>query len=494
MLFNSLKFLCFFPLVFLTYYLAPKKVKKSWLILCSYYFYMSWNLKYGLLLFGCTVVTYYAALPLDRSLRKESNKRSDAYILTSALIIILGVLCIYKYLGFVTNNLSKLLNLLNIVVSIPNVDIVMPVGISFFTFQAAGYLIDVYKGKIPSERNFIDYALFISFFPQLLSGPIGRGEKLLPQIKNTPSISYENLRDGVYMLIWGFFLKLVIADRAALLVNNVYGDFRNHTGSQLILATIIYAFQIYCDFYGYSTMALGTAKILGINLMENFESPYLAQSVKEFWRRWHISLSTWFRDYIYFPLGGSRCSRLRIYFNLMVVFLISGLWHGSKWSFVAWGLINGLYQVADSILKPVKERTIKTLGVNVDTFSFRFLKGIVTFTLIDISWIFFRANSFMDALRIGKRMVFSMHPTSIIGDQIYNLGLDEKNFRILIISILILICADIAKYKGIELRKWCMNQNWLARVMIISCSITFILLVGIWGNSYDAASFIYFKF
>ena len=494
MLFNSFQFLLFFPIVVILYYIVPASIKKYWLIICSYYFYMTWNLKYGLLLFGCTVITYYAALPLDRNFRKEDNKRSDGYVLASALIITFGMLCIYKYLGFISNNINILLGYLKITVLVPTVNIVMPVGISFFTFQATGYLIDVYNGKINAERNFFDYVLFISFFPQLLSGPIGRGEKLIPQIKKGTSFRYENIRDGVYMLIWGFFLKLVIADRAAILVNTVYSDFRNYAGSQLVLATVIYAFQIYCDFYGYSTMALGTAKILGFDLMENFDSPYLAKSVKEFWRRWHISLSTWFRDYLYIPLGGSRCCSLRLYLNLIVVFFASGLWHGSKWSFVAWGLLNGIYQVAGSILNPIKGKIITALNVNVDTFSFKFVRGIFTFTLIDISWIFFRAESLMDALRIGKRIVFFNNPTEIIGDRIYSLGLSEKNFRLLMISIIVLICADIAKYKGIKVRQWIKNQNWLARVLIISCSITFILLVGIWGNSYDASSFIYFQF
>ena len=367
-------------------------------------------------------------------------------------------------------------------------------GISFFTFQAAGYLIDVYKGKISAEKNPINYALFVSFFPQLLSGPIGRADKLLPQYRQVKEFRYENVVSGFVLMVWGFFLKLVIADRAAILVNTVYGDFRSYSGLAIVFATMIYGVQIYCDFYGYSSMATGAAEILGIQLPINFDTPYLSTSIKEFWRRWHISLSSWLRDYVYFPLGGSRCSVQRRYLNLLVTFFVSGIWHGSKWSFIAWGLLHGLYQVVGDLLKPIREKLCSSLQIRTDTAAFKAFKVLVTFGLADFAWLFFRADSFKTGLKMCKRILLEFHPFSLVGDAIYKLGLDQKNLQLLVVCILVLFVTDVLTYRGVDLRKWFLRQNWLFREIALVSVILFIILVGAWGNSYNASSFIYFQF
>lgn len=491
MVFNSFSFLVFFPVVLVLYYAMPQKLKNTWLLLSSYYFYSCWNIKYCLLLLVCTLVTYFAGLFLGAE-RKEAALRKTAFWV--ALLFILGLLGGYKYTNFVIENLNKVLHLFAAGHELHKFDIVLPVGISFFTFQAAGYLIDVYKGKIPAEKNPINYALFVSFFPQLLSGPIGRADKLLPQYRQVKEFHYENLVSGFVLMVWGFFLKLVIADRAAILVNTVYGDFRSYSGLAIVLATIIYGVQIYCDFYGYSSMATGAAEILGIQLPINFDTPYLSTSIKEFWRRWHISLSSWLRDYVYFPLGGSRCSVQRRYLNVLITFFVSGIWHGSKWSFIAWGLLHGFYQVVGDLLKPTREKLCNTLQIRTDTGAFKAFKIFVTFGLADFAWLFFRANSFKTGLKMCKRILLEFHPFSLVGDAIYKLGLDQKNFQLLIACILVLFITDVLTYRGVDLRKWFLRQNWLFRELVLASVILFIILVGAWGNSYNASSFIYFQF
>ena len=372
--------------------------------------------------------------------------------------------------------------------------IVLPVGISFFTFQSVGYLIDIYKNKYEAERSFINYALFVSFFPQLLSGPIGRGDKLLPQYKETRLPHIGDLLKGGEHFLWGLFLKLVIADRAAILVNTVYGDFRSYTGLVIVFATIIYGLQIYADFDGYSHMAVGSAKMLGIELPENFDTPYLSASIKEFWRRWHISLSTWLRDYVYFSVGGGRVSRLRKYFNLMLTFFVSGIWHGAKWSFIAWGLLHGFYQVTGELLMPIRKKLCDILRVNTEADSFKICRMIITFGLADFAWLFFRADGLMNALRMIKRIIFEFHPLSLLGGNVYKLGLDEKNFRLLMYASLVLLVVDICKYRGIDLKEKFLKQSWLFRELAVITAILFIIVYGVWGNAYNAASFIYFKF
>ncbi|WP_394372776.1 MBOAT family O-acyltransferase, partial [Peptoniphilus rhinitidis] len=335
MLFNSFEYLIFLPLVVIFYNLFSVKFKNIFLLLASLIFYSFWNVKYTLLMIFSIFITYLTGIYIENN-RNKAKKMKIAVFL--CFIINLGILFVFKYFNFfadLINNFSgKDLNI--------SIDVILPVGISFYTFQALGYTIDVYRKDLCAEKNFIDYALFVSFFPQLVAGPIERSINLLPQIKNPRKFSYENLISGLVLFFYGMFLKLIIADRAAILVNEVFRNYTNFSREVLIISAILFTLQIYCDFYSYSIMAKGSARILGINLMDNFKEPLLSKSITEFWRRWHISLSTWFKDYLYIPLGGNRKGKIKKYFNLIIVFLVSGLWHGADLSFVLWGLIHGI--------------------------------------------------------------------------------------------------------------------------------------------------------
>lgn len=349
MVFNSFQFLVFFPIVIITYFIIPNKAKQLWLLLCSYFFYMSWNAKYGLLLLGITMLTYIAGIIIGK--QKERNGKMAIAI---SVVISLGILFYFKYINFALGLLGSILSYMRIEIVLPQYDILLPVGISFFTFQSIGYVIDVYRKETYAEKNFIKYALFVSFFPQLVAGPIERSKNLLKQLAIPQKFSYDNFREGFLMMLWGYFQKMVIADRIAIFVDVVYDNLDVYHGWYVIVATILFAFQIYCDFSGYSTIAIGAARILGISLMENFDAPYLATSVSAFWRRWHISLTSWFRDYVYIPLGGNRKGAVRKNLNILIVFFLSGLWHGASLAFVLWGVLNGLYQVVGQVIKPVK--------------------------------------------------------------------------------------------------------------------------------------------
>lgn len=299
---------------------------------------MCWNAKYALLLFTSTLITYISGILIDRANKLQNKKKSVFWKKTWVVLSFLSnlsILALFKYSVFLIDGANAILEKFQI--QIPVFDLVLPVGISFYTFQALSYTMDIYRNEVTAEKNLAKYALFVSFFPQLVAGPIERSKNLLLQINERHKFDYENVKDGFLLILWGFFQKIVIADRVAILVNEVYGNYENYGGFQLIVATIFFAIQIYCDFSGYSDIAIGTAQMMGFRLMKNFKQPYFSQSVAEFWRRWHISLSTWFKDYLYIPLGGNKNGKLKKYFNLMIVFLISGLWHGANWTFVGWG-------------------------------------------------------------------------------------------------------------------------------------------------------------
>lgn len=357
MVFNSVDFLLFFPIAVLGYYIVPRRIKYIWLLLCSYYFYMCWNPKYVFLLMATTIITYVCGIVI------ESVKWKRLCVLI-CLIANLGLLGYFKYTNFFLKILGAVTDKLGFGIQVPQFDILLPVGISFYTFQALSYIIDVYRGEIQAEKNILRYALFVSFWPQLVAGPIERSSDLMSQLKTPKPFCYGNLKKGLLIMLWGFFLKVVIADRAAILVNAVYNDSATYHGLFIVIATLFFSIQIYCDFCGYSTIARGAALVMGIRLTDNFCAPYLSQSVKEFWRRWHISLSAWFRDYVYIPLGGSRKGGARKEINRLIVFATSGLWHGASLAFVFWGILNGIYQVVEDIWEKIKfsRRQINYLG------------------------------------------------------------------------------------------------------------------------------------
>lgn len=394
----------------------------------------------------------------------------------------LGILFVFKYFNFfadLLNNFSgKNFNIA--------IDVLLPVGISFYTFQALGYTIDVYRKDIRAEENFIDYALFVSFFPQLVAGPIERSVNLLPQIKNPKKFSYDNLVRGLILFFYGMFLKLIIADRAAILVNEVFGNYKNFSREILIISGILFTLQIYCDFYSYSIMAKGSAKILGIDLMDNFKEPLLSKSITEFWRRWHISLSTWFKDYLYIPLGGNRKGKLRKYFNLILVFLVSGLWHGADLSFVLWGLIHGIFNVLENIFGINKKSRRK--NILLDSF-----RRILTFIIVVFAFIYFRAEN----IHHGNEYLLAIinNPRSLnIMEDLSKTSFGISNIYPLIIGIIILFVFDILKYNKINLAEKVLKIILPIRWLIYFAFIFAIIIFGVYGPEFSESAFIYFQF
>lgn len=335
MLFNSFEFLLFFPIVCVLYFLLGKnKYRNPFLLLASYYFYMNWKPIYAVLILTSTILTYVCGLLVEKN---SGEKKKQKWFLISSLVLNFGILFIFKYFNFINESIFIVLSTTGLKWTVPNLDVLLPVGISFYTFQAVGYSIDVYRGTIKAERNFITYALFVSFFPQLVAGPIERAKNLLPQFHSEHHFDADDVIEGIKQMIWGFFMKLCVADVLSSYVDAIYNNVANHNGTSMLLATLFFTIQIYCDFAGYSNIAIGVARVMGYRLMENFKQPYFALNIKEFWRKWHISLSTWFMDYLYIPLGGNRVSYSRHLLNLAITFLISGVWHGANWTFVIWG-------------------------------------------------------------------------------------------------------------------------------------------------------------
>lgn len=490
MSFVSFNFLLFFPIVTAIYYIIPKKVRYIWLLFASYFFYMCWNAKYVLLILFSTVITYFCGLALSSC----SNTRTRKILLSISMILNLSILFFFKYFDFAVESMAHVLSIFHITLHIPTFDVLLPVGISFYTFQALGYTFDVYRGTVRPERNFLRYALFVSFFPQLVAGPIERSKNLLKQLAEPARLDWYSFKEGILLMLWGFFLKIVIADRIADYVTIVYLGYNDFAGWYIVVATILFAFQVYCDFYGYSIIAMGAAKLLGIQLMENFHSPYLSLTVADFWRNWHISLTSWFRDYVYIPLGGSRKGKLRKYLNIMLVFLISGLWHGAKFSFIAWGGLNGLYQIIGNITAPIRKKVTSFLHIDTNTIGHKLLQGFLTFIMVDFSWIFFRANSFSEALVIVRQMLSVHNPWVLFDGSISNGIISQKNFYLLIMSLGILLFADICKLKDVKIRDVILRQNEFCQIVFFAFSVVFLLLFGKYGTAYNASQFIYFQF
>ncbi|MCQ2525044.1 MAG: MBOAT family protein [Lachnospiraceae bacterium] len=494
MQFNSVDFMIFFPVVLAFYFVMPKKLRTIWLLIASYFFYMSWNAVYALLIGGSTLVTYVSGLLLS----KLETSKGKKLVMVFCIVINLSILALFKYGNFFIDSMNQVLRHINVVAVPGRLNLLLPVGISFYTFQALGYIIDVYRGDVLVERNFIRYALFVSFFPQLVAGPIERSKNLLNQMRNIENIALFNARriaSGAIMMVWGYFMKMVIADRMSILVDTVFNDYRMYGSAELFLATTGFAIQIYCDFASYSIIALGAARIMGFELMENFNAPYFAQSIKEFWSRWHISLSTWFRDYLYIPLGGNRKGKVRKYLNLMIVFLVSGLWHGANFTFVVWGAIHGFFQVVSDCTRGFFIKLNERLKIKTDVFSFKLLRILVTFLMVSFAWIFFRSDSISDALRFIKRMFDRPTPWNFFNGEIYNLGLDRVEMNVLLISVVILLLVDLLKYlKNKTLDAFLFEQNiWFEWFVIIGL-IVMIYVFGEYGPSFDAKQFIYFQF
>ncbi|HXK71223.1 MAG TPA: MBOAT family O-acyltransferase [Clostridia bacterium] len=482
MSFNSLPYLIFIICVCLLHYLVRPKYRNTILLAASYFFYVYIDPRYSVFLIFSTLMSYMFA----RLIQKDIQKRKKFWFIISILVSI-GLLVIVKYLGFFTSSISSLLANLQLPV-LPNLNIIVPIGISFYSFTVTGYLIDVYRNKVTAEKNIIDYALFVSFFPQLLSGPIERASNMLFQYKRTRKFSFENLKTGMIRFLWGLFKKMIIADQLAIIVNNTYSVLPNSSSLNVIIAIFAFSLQIYIDFSAYSDMALGSAKLLGLDIMENFDSPYLSSSVRNFWRRWHISLTSWFKDYLYIPLGGSRCSNIRHLLNIFIVFAISGLWHGASFTFLIWGIINGIYLIIGQVLSPVYSKIKEKVKINENNRLFLLIKGVFTFMLISFSWIFFRSEDIEQAFLVIKKGFTSSQP--LLNYQ--QIGISLSNMIVLGASLLLLSYVDVFTRKN-DLISEINKKLWLTYAICLALIIS-VLIFGVYGPGYDPIDFVYFKF
>ena len=500
MQFTSLLFIGFFAVVILLYFIVPKPLRPIALLISSAMFYASYSLFFTLLMFITILVTWICGIVLGRLRRKypDSAQTKKRLVLAIGIVFSLSILFMYKYYNFTLDNVNLLLQKLHMHAIENRLNLALPMGISFYTFQALGYLIDVYRGTTRYEPDFIMFALFVSFFPQLVAGPIERSDRLLRQIRDcteTAVWDYERIVHGFMMMLWGYFMKMMIADRAALVVANRFANIYSDGTVGLTLGVVFFALQIYCDFASYSTIAAGSAKILGFDLMDNFNTPYFAVSIRDFWNRWHISLSTWFRDYLYIPLGGNRKGKIRKYINTMIVFLVSGLWHGANWTFVIWGGLHGAYQVIGDVTGPLKKRVYDKLRVDTGTFSFRAAQMLITFALTCIAWVFFRAESLNDACVYVFRLFTQPDFWKLTNGFIYEIGLGRQEMNILLLATAALIFIDVLRYrKKIRFEQIADRQNVWFRPAVILALIVVIVVFGSYGDKFNTQQFIYFEF
>lgn len=476
MLFNSFQFLFFFIIVTSLYFIIPHKMRWSLLLMSSCYFYMAFIPIYILILGFTIVIDYFAGIFLERTI----GPKRKLYLVFS-LVANIGVLAIFKYYNFLVNNFSILLKGFALNNPLPYLKIILPIGLSFHTFQAMSYTIEVYRGNQKAEHHFGIYALYVMFYPQLVAGPIERPQNLLHQFREKHFFEWERVVDGLKLMLWGLFKKIVIADRLAIYVNAVYDYPALHNGNTFLLATIFFAFQIYCDFSGYSDIAIGIAKVMGFKLMTNFNRPYFAHDISEFWKRWHISLSTWFRDYFYISLGGNRVSIPRWYFNLFIVFLVSGLWHGANWTFIIWGALNGFYLVFAIISKDLRTKINRFIGISKIPKLNHFLQILITFLLACFAWIFFRANNLPDALLIIKKIA------SLSGDIFTG---NKQQLVYCFCGLAFLIITEFRReYHGLGALPF-RRTTWIREEFAYASLIVLILLLGV----FDGGQFIYFQF
>lgn len=500
MLFNTIHYACFLPLVLLVHWLLPRHARCPFLLIASYYFYMSWNAAYGLLLLGTTVITYACGLLIEHSRQRGHQGWMKAW-LTASLVINLAMLFYFKYFNFFLQSVTDLRGLFTgHSEGFEALDILLPVGISFFIFQALGYTIDVYrgadkKGGIAAERNFIHYALFVSFFPQLVAGPIERSRNLLTQIKTPRQLpAYDERRAAWINILWGLMIKMVIADRIAIVIQPAFSQYNLYNGVQILLAVSLFAIQIYCDFGGYSLIAIGSAKLLGFTLMDNFKTPYFAVNIKDFWDRWHISLTSWFRDYIYIPLGGNRKGVARKCLNIMIVFFISGLWHGAEYRYVVWGLLNGLFLVGHELWQRWKEKrgiADRPMGGGMV-----FLCRARTFALVSFTWLFFRARSVPDALNMLRIVFKRPGVTTLFKSELFS-GFENVHAAVLLFAMMLLLAlVDNRQNAGQRLETVVARQSRVFRWIFYTFLIFSIILFGIYGGGggIEQPGFIYFQF
>ena len=484
MLFNSFHFLVFLPIVVVLYYALPQKFRWFLLLVASYYFYMSWKAEYIILIVASTLVDFGAGLAIENA---DSKKRKKLWLFLS-LFVNLGLLFTFKYWDFFNESIRDTLNLFSIPFDPSTLKLLLPVGISFYTFQTLSYTIDIYYGKIKPIKHLGIFATYVSFFPQLVAGPIERAKHLIPQFYNKVVFEYERVKNGLLLMLWGFFVKIVIADRLAILVNTVYKHdeshnyLLDHTGASLFIASFFFMFQLYLDFSAYSNIAIGAARVLGFDLQSNFRRPYWATSISDFWHRWHISLSTWFRDYVYIPLGGNKRGVKRHLINLLITFLLSGLWHGASWNFALWGLLNGLFLIAQVFID--RRKTSKKPKTS---FIKRILQSAVVMLLWGGSLIFFRAQTFDDAIYVFQNI-------SLTGwDNLYELGLTVSEFKFVFYCLVSIYILDYIQEKK-DLYKFLTDRNIVIRFAVYITAILMIIYLGAYGEDVSDNQFLYFQF
>lgn len=522
MIFTSLKFIIFITAVVFVYFLFPKKYRWVWLLISSYFFYLSASLKYGVFLIFSTAVTYFAALQMERitkktdlsSLEKEERRaakkklnKQKKLVVTAAIILNFAVLFIIKYYNFTVLNISALANAVGIEFTPVLSKLMLPIGISFYTFQVTGYIIDVYRGINGAQRNFFKYALFVSYFPQIMQGPIGRYPQLSETLYEGHAFEYERMRRGLLRMIFGFFEKLVIADRLAIAVDSVWPEFASYGKIELLLICLFYAIQIYADFAGYMDIALGASEIMGIRLSENFKAPYFSASVPEFWRRWHITLGSWFRDYLFYPVMRSGwCtalgkklknkfskkaqSKVTTVIALLCVWFFTGMWHGASWHYIAWGVYYGALIILSTLLTPVFDAFVQKHSINRDKPIYKGFQILKTFALVCFGYIFFRSDSMSQAFGIIGR-IFGFSAPLMSAESI---GLDMADLTVALIAVVLLIFVDIFRARDFDLREAVSKKALVLRWSLYFLLLFSVIIFGVYGPGYSSSSFIYFQF
>lgn len=474
--FLSLTFAVFFLITAALYYTAPKKLRWGVLLAASLIFYVWSDPRLIVYLLFSTVTTYAYGIWAEQ--KKAHGKGLLAAVVGANLLVLLTL---------------KFYPLAQARFRFPAWKILMPMGISFYTLQVIAYCVDVWRGKTGAQKNFLKYLLFVSFFPQILQGPIPRYDQLKDQLYEGHAFDYRTVKFGFQLILWGLFLKMVIADRSAIFVNGVFSEYHLYGGTMLLVAALLYSVQLYTDFLGCVCIAMGAAEVFGIKLQTNFARPYLAVSIKDFWRRWHISLSSWLRDYVYIPLGGNRKGTLRKYGNLMFTFLVSGIWHGAGLQYIFWGLLHGGYQVAGELLLPLRKTVRKVLKIREDSSAYRVWQRICTFGLVTAAWVIFRADSLRSGLSILKRIVTDGTPWVLFDGTIFSCGIGAAQFAALLLCIVLLMIAEHWQERG-SLREMLERQHVIVRWGIYLGGIALVLVLGVYGPGYDAAQFIYGQF
>lgn len=484
MLYTSMQFFVLFCVALLGYYVIPRRFQWVYLLACSFGFYLTFSVKHTVLLAGSIGITYLIALAIGRC----QNPKSKRVWVVVGLVGNIGLLCAFKYMGWIFQSIQMLMNRLGIQEALPVFQLAVPAGISFYTFKAISYIIDVYRGTIEPEKNVGKYALYVSFFPQIISGPIERSYRLLPQLEHGQKFDYDGVKNGFLLFLWGLIKKAVVADRLSMLVDQVFNHVADYNAPAYCIAILFFTFQIYFDFSGFSDIAIGCTNMLGLSSIRNFDRPYFSKSIAEFWRRWHISLSTWFRDYLYIPLGGNRVSFRRWMLNILIVFGVSGIWHGANWTYVIWGMLHGIYQIIGKLTKKMKGRALERIGIDRKSGIYTAMASVITFGLVAFSWIFFRANSLADASTIIRSII----KWDSQGFDLLNMGMGYQD---LVFSVVIV--ALFMVFEGLQsrivMRDRLQKLPLVIRWTLYLGMIFLFILFGIYGDL-SSSSFIYFQF